>query len=395
MYISLISVLSVVLIRFFLALFFYWSSGRTMGRAPRKDKDALYSTKAVKASSLSAAKQQQQQKQNLGSLNALPDLNMTTRSLPSKTRLGNPFKPMSRPTSMAVQPPPIARAPMVDTAQIESAPGILRTIMLVTCYSEGETSIRTTLDSLARTDFPDTHKMLFIIADGVITGSGNIKSTPDIVVDMIDLDPQFPQTPDAYSYVAIADGTKRHNMAKVYAGHYRVEGHNVPVVLVVKCGTPEEQTSKKPGNRGKRDSQVILMQFLNKVMFNDRMTPLEFDLFTKMTAICGPKGVPLDMQKTKVTPDMYELVLMVDADTKVMPDSLKPMSYAMYNDDRIIGLCGETQIANKWGSWVTTIQVFEYYLAHFSSKAFESVFGVVTCLPYVPDSRNVFGAHDS
>ena len=295
-------------------------------------------------------------------------------------------------TTMASQQPP--STPQVQP--VEVGPGILRTILLVTCYSEGEAGIRCTLDSLARTEYPDTHKMLFIIADGIITGSGNSKSTPDIVVGMIEQDPQFAARPEAYSYVALADGERRHNMAKVYAGRYHVDGHSVPTIVVVKCGTPEEVASgaKKPGNRGKRDSQIILMQFLSKVMFNDRMTPLEFDLFTKMTAICGPPIMPtqgqggngsipllLDQQTDKVTPDMFELVLMVDADTKVMPDCLLPMSYTMYNDDRVIGLCGETRIANKRDSWVSAIQVFEYYLAHFSSKGFESVFGSVTCLP--------------
>lgn len=263
----------------------------------------------------------------------------------------------------------------------EQLPGILRTIMLVTCYSEGESGIRATLDSLARTDYPDTHKLLFIIADGIITGSGNSKSTPDILIDMLDLDPQFPQEPEAYSYVAIADGQKRHNMAKVYAGRYHVDGHSVPAVVIVKCGTAEEQQAAKPGNRGKRDSQIILMHFLSKVMFNDRMTPLEYDLFTKMTAICGPEGVPLDRQTRKITPDQFELVLMVDADTKVMPECMRYMSYTMASDPSVIGLCGETRIANKAASWVSAIQVFEYYLAHFMAKSFESVFGTVTCLP--------------
>ena len=46
-----------------------------------------------------------------------------------------------------------------------------------------------------------------------------------------------------------------------------------------------------------------------------------------------------------------------------------------------MGLCGETKIANKNASWVSMIQVFEYYISHHLTKAFESVFGGVTCLP--------------
>jgi chitin synthase len=71
----------------------------------------------------------------------------------------------------------------------------------------------------------------------------------------------------------------------------------------------------------------------------------------------------------------------VDADTKVYPDSLRLLVNCMCNDPLIMGLCGETRIANKRELWVTAIQVFEYYISHHLGKAFESVFGGVTCLP--------------
>ena len=82
------------------------------------------------------------------------------------------------------------------------------------------------------------------------------------------------------------------------------------------------------------------------------MTPLDYDLFQKIQYITG------------VSPIMYEIVLMVDADTRVARDSLRFMTNAMLNDPRIMGLCGETKIANKSSSWVTRIQVFEYYISH-------------------------------
>ncbi len=62
---------------------------------------------------------------------------------------------------------------------------------------------------------------------------------------------------EAYSYVAIADGERRKNLARVYAGWYGDDvSTRVPLILVVKVGTEAEQNGKKPGNRGKRDSQV-------------------------------------------------------------------------------------------------------------------------------------------
>jgi len=99
------------------------------------------------------------------------------------------------------------------------------------------------------------------------------------------------------------------------------------------------------------------------------MTPLEYDLFYKIYRLTG------------VLPDQYEIVLMVDADTRVLPAALSKLITVMRRDSLIMGCCGETRIANKGASWVSAIQVFEYYISHHLSKAFESVFGGVTCLP--------------
>lgn len=118
-------------------------------------------------------------------------------------------------------------------------------------------------------------------------------------------------------------------------------------MVVVKCGTLDEQKhGKKPGNRGKRDSQMILMNLLSRVMFNDRMCPLDYDIFYKIQKITGG-----------ITIDRYDFVLMVDADTIIRHDSLGHMIRAMNNDESIMGLCGETKIANKLSTWVTMIQV--------------------------------------
>lgn len=90
----------------------------------------------------------------------------------------------------------------------------LYTAMLVTCYSEGENSIRTTLNSLANTSYSVKHKLIVVICDGIVRGHGNKQTTPDIVVNMLDLAPGN-ENPKAASYLAIADGEKQHNMAKV------------------------------------------------------------------------------------------------------------------------------------------------------------------------------------
>ncbi|KAI9292793.1 hypothetical protein K502DRAFT_319315 [Neoconidiobolus thromboides FSU 785] len=254
---------------------------------------------------------------------------------------------------------------------------LAHTLLLVTCYSEGVKGLRTTFDSLALTDYPSSHKLLYVVCDGIITGAGNEQSTPDICLSMMKDFLIPPEKVKAHSYVALADGKKRHNMAKVYSGYYNYDDTTVikelqvkvPMILIVKVGTEEERGQSKPGNRGKRDGQIILMAFLQRIMFDERLSELDYEMFNGMWGITG------------IPPDSYEIVLMVDADTKVYPDSLTKMVAVMVKDVTVMGLCGETKIANKTQSWVTMIQVFEYYISHHLSKAFESIFGGVTCLP--------------
>ena len=128
-------------------------------------------------------------------------------------------------------------------------------------------------------------------------------------------------------------------------------------------------TSCRPGNRGKRDSQMVLMRFLNRVHYNLPMTPLELELHHQIRNVIG------------VNPTFYEFLLQIDADTVVAPDSATRMVAAFLHDTRLIGVCGETALTNAKSSFITMMQVYEYYISHNLTKAFESLFGSVTCLP--------------
>ncbi|KAJ2727205.1 hypothetical protein GGI07_000089 [Coemansia sp. Benny D115] len=235
----------------------------------------------------------------------------------------------------------------------------------VPCYTEGDEGLRSTLESLATLHYDDKRKLLFIICDGMIVGSGNDRPTPRIVLDIMGADPDI--DPEPLSFMSLGEGMKQHNMGKVYSGLFEAAGHVVPYIVVVKCGTPRERT--RQGNRGKRDSQIILMRFFNKVHFNLPMSPLELEIYHQMKNVIG------------VNPAFYEFIMMVDADTYVFPDSLNRMVSCMLHDSKLMGICGETQLANEKDTWITMIQVYEYYISHHLSKAFESLFGSVTCLP--------------
>ncbi|KAG8417092.1 hypothetical protein J3459_012735 [Metarhizium acridum] len=235
----------------------------------------------------------------------------------------------------------------------------------IPAYTEDEDSLRRAIDSAARMRYDDKRKLLVIICDGMIIGQGNDRPTPRIVLDILGVSETV--DPEPLSFESLGEGLKQHNMGKVYSGLYEVQGHIVPFLVIVKVGKPSEVA--RPGNRGKRDSQMILMRFLNRVHYNLAMSPLELEMYHQIRNIIG------------VNPTFYEFMLQIDADTVVAPDSATRMVSAFLDDTRLIAVCGETALTNAKSSFITMIQVYEYYISHNLSKAFESLFGSVTCLP--------------
>ncbi|KAK9762060.1 Chitin synthase, class 3 [Basidiobolus ranarum] len=406
---SLMAIVAIVLIRFLLAVYFGWVVSWRMGavanesfeqrRKREKELEMWADTNDIR---ISSGKKEAMRKKSL--FRSIPQVSRYTVPLPGaepgrkpKTKRKNHIKQNNNEnlvsyhlSSDAVEPNQPEQEEMHHTSASSTLgpnpisvkksdqdepeyPLInfdpLHCILLVTCYSEGKEGLRTTLESLATTHYPVSHKLILVIADGQITGAGNEMSTPDICLTMLgDEIVPFPDV-QAYSYVAIADGQKRHNTAKIYAGFYKYEhgaskGIKVPMIVIIKWGTPEESNSSKPGNRGKRDSQIMLMSFFQKVMFDERMSPFEYELFNMVWKTCG------------ISPDKYELLMMVgifigfafillcfidnllqvDADTKVHKDSLTHMAACMAREDLVMGCCGETKIANKNDSWVTMMQ---------------------------------------
>ncbi|OSX56109.1 glycosyltransferase family 2 protein [Postia placenta MAD-698-R-SB12] len=148
---------------------------------------------------------------------------------------------------------------------------------------------------------------------------------------------------------------------------FEIEGHIVLYTVVVMIGKPTERT--KPGNREKRDSQILMMQYLSRVHLDAPMSPMELEVYHQMRNVIG------------IDPAFYEYIFTVDADTAVTPESLNRLVAAVADDSSIIGICGETRLDNEDGSWWTMIQVYEYYISHHMAKAFEWLFGSVSCLP--------------
>ncbi|KAL2912747.1 hypothetical protein HK105_207739 [Polyrhizophydium stewartii] len=241
-------------------------------------------------------------------------------------------------------------------------------ICCVPCFSEGADSLRATIDSIAASNFDASRMLMFIIADGNVMGAGNSLTTPQLVLDVLGVDDaDVTDQSECFAFQSLGEGALQYNQAKVYSGLYAHLGRRVPFIAVIKIGGPHE--THRAGNRGKRDSQLLLMRFLNRVHGRKEMFPLEVELMRHFCDIIG------------VSPAKYEFLLWVDADTEIFPDAINHYVSAMAGDALISGICGETVLRNEGDSWVTMIQVYEYFISHHLAKAFESLFGSVTCLP--------------
>ncbi|KAI6139108.1 chitin synthase-domain-containing protein [Pisolithus tinctorius] len=231
-------------------------------------------------------------------------------------------------------------------------------ICQVPCYTEGEVSLWHTINSLAVLKYDDKCKLIFIVCDGNIVGSGNDCPTPCIMLDILGAHPNL--DPEPLSFVSIGEGARQHNMAKVYSGLYECAGHVVPYLVVVKVGKPTEGSC--PGNHGKHDSQMMVMHFLNKVHYNMPMNPLELEMYHQIKNIIG-------------------YLFTINADMTAELYALNHLISVMIHDKKVLGMCGETSLANAKQLIVMMMQVYEYFISHHMAKAFESLFGSVTCLP--------------
>ncbi|KAJ6448404.1 chitin synthase-domain-containing protein [Mycena sanguinolenta] len=190
-------------------------------------------------------------------------------------------------------------------------------IFQVPCYTEGDASLRRTIDPLAQLKYDDKRKLLLIICDGMIVGSGNNRPTLRIVLYVLGTDPSL--DPEPLSFLSLGQGMKQHNMGKVYSGLYECKGCIVPSLVLVKVGKPTERS--RPGNRGKRDSQMVMMHFLNKMYHQIK-------------------------NFISVNPTFYEYVFLVDVATTVDQFSVNRLVSSMVHDKKLLRVCGETQLAN-------------------------------------------------
>lgn len=243
-------------------------------------------------------------------------------------------------------------------------------LFFIPCFRESSELVRTTFDSLARCSYPDNRKFLFFVCDGLAKNGTDDKETYLCILESLGYSSS--KEPELRTYISLGQGSRRINYAKVFAGFYESGSNRVPFIMVVKVGAPSESLSETrvPGNRGKRDSMMIVLGFLERCMnlAQNRITPLEFEIFNQCYNVLG------------IDPREIKYMLATDSDTQVQEDAVFKMVSRMEKDPKISAISGHLKPANPEENMITMLQIFPLYMAFFSGLSYEACLGKVTTL---------------
>jgi cellulose synthase/poly-beta-1,6-N-acetylglucosamine synthase-like glycosyltransferase len=232
-------------------------------------------------------------------------------------------------------------------------------VMQIPCYNEDEETLRKTIESCVQSSYERKRKLLFIVADGLVGAAGQKPSYKILLEDIFEhsADLESGIENQAHSFESYDGNGAADNKAYCATGHYR----GVPYVLVIKTGREDEQNDPKPGNRGKRDSQLLAYNFFHYVNYRRFWSPLfenmEFQMRTSLN---------MDARDA-----MY--MLAIDCDTAVDRTGISYLVDKLQKDHKLLGVCGYTGVSNPMSNFIASSQVFEYWLTHAVLKAVESV----------------------
>lgn len=252
-------------------------------------------------------------------------------------------------------------------------------ICFVPCYTEDKKSLEKTIRSIYESEYPEDNIIIFPVVDGVLTGKGCDKSTAEILLNIFDR--TLEEETEMYTYRSEGVCDKEPNRVKIFSGYTCMNEKRIRYIITVKVGTEDEQGTDRAGNRGKLDSMGLLFWFLNKLRYNR-----EFDSVQTRYSQA--------FESFQINPFDIQYFHTIDADTKIHEHALTQFVHNFNQDRRIFAACGETTLSNPGESWVTAIQVYEYFINHSLNKAFESFFSNVTCLPGCFSFYRVFSSDE-
>lgn len=239
------------------------------------------------------------------------------------------------------------------------------TILMVPCFAESSDTLKQTLDTLSRSAYDDDKKLLLFVCDGITTSAQEQKETHTLLLEYLGYsctDEPLPQP-----YTSLGQGRKRTNYARVYSGYYETGRNRVPYLVILKLGHRQEQQSTNQkeaplGNRGKRDSLVLVFGFLERCMnlSSNQITPLDYEIFNQCYNFLG------------IDPRNFKYILVTDADIQVQSDVVQKFVTRLEGDRKMLAVSGHVRPANPEENLTTMLQIFPVYMAFYSCLAYEA-----------------------
>lgn len=273
----------------------------------------------------------------------------------------------------------LSRVPFIQRRLFSSAPELSslhrssaavvtqpHTILMIPCFSESSDILKQTLDTLSRSTYEDSKKLLLFVCDGITTSSEEQKENYILLLEHLGYSCTDEPLPQLYN--SLGQGKKRLNYARVYSGFYETGRNRVPYLVIVKVGQPQEQQQQRnPGNRGKRDSLMLVFAFLERCMnlANNRITPLDFEIFNQCYNVLG------------IDPRNFKYIMVTDADIQVQNDVVQKLVARLEGDRKMLAVSGHVRPANPEDNLTTMLQIFPVYLSFFSGLAYEACLGSV------------------
>ena len=237
-------------------------------------------------------------------------------------------------------------------------------IIHIPLYNEDEEVIKKTLDSVRSLNYNMDNLLLMIIVDGIIENPQTGKNIDEVLLDSVLKNPEYIQE---MTTGKLYDGTIKYkdNKLKLYNGTYQ----NINYVVTLKCGGENESNEFKPGNRGKKDSAMILYETIDFIYSEYSLDNTHCVTYTKIIDY-----IEDSLSSKEHSINEYKYMLILDCDTEVEKNGLLVLVQYLKKNTDCITVCGETVVSNKYENFVTLVQCFEYFISHLLLKTFEHVF---------------------
>jgi chitin synthase len=254
-------------------------------------------------------------------------------------------------------------------------------IVHIPLYNEDFQTIKSTIDSVCNLNYNLENILILIVVDGIINNSKNNSTTDFTLLDEVFYNSKYKE--DCVNDRLYDDLIHyKDNRLKIYNGIYNAVNYSV----ILKCGNEVEMEtgSLKKGNRGKKDSALIIYETIyymskeimemgsldhdNEEKSEGKSEENEEDSYSLITSKLqdGIDGKYHNIME-------YNHMLIIDCDTDVQQNGLMLLLNYLHINKKCIAVCGQTIVKNHSETFITIVQSFEYFISHLLLKTFEHI----------------------